>query len=177
MAYDEYRTILLADSRGRYLDYVFDDISINPPPVYYYPGTTLRQITKEAKPWLYWQQVRAAYILIGVNDLTWRDRNTKRTYARHYTAEELCQDVTGKIEDLIVTLRNEYEIPHVIIIPIVGIAGNVMPLYDDKYIILLYTTSYYSNNEDHISVATVSTATSILLKGTMLVSLHGRMYK
>ena len=79
MAYDEYRTTLLADSRGRYLDYVFDDISINPPPVYYYPGTTLRQITKEAKPWLYWQQVRAAYILIGVNDLTWRDRNTKRT--------------------------------------------------------------------------------------------------
>ena len=101
-------SIILADSRGRYMDWFLQQEVDSPPPVLFYPGTNLRRITRQVHPWLKHHEVSSIYLFLGINDTTWLDRTHNRVFARHYTSDELCNEVSDKIQDLLVELYNNH---------------------------------------------------------------------
>ena len=124
--------VIITDSRGYYLDWFLAQEVDFPPIVLPYSGTNLRRIIRQVGPWLKDHEVSALYLFVGVNDTTWRDKSTRRVYARHYTDIELCDDVTDGIQDLITILRNDFDVRKVIMCPIPGISlarynGDVYP--------------------------------------------------
>ena len=114
-------SIILADSRGRFMDWFMKQEVDYPPTVLTYPGTNLRRVTREAGPWLRTHEVSAVYLFVGINDTTWKDKARNRVFARHYTPSELRDELTDKIEDTISTLHHEYKVKRVVMMPIPGI--------------------------------------------------------
>ena len=92
-----------------------------PPTVLTYPGTNLRRVKRQVSPWLRGHEVSAVYILVGVNDTTWKDKSRNRVYARHYTPSELRDDLTDKVEDLVYHFHEAHRIDKVVMVPIPGI--------------------------------------------------------
>ena len=113
--------VVLTDSRGRYLQEVLDSLVGYGPLVCFRPGATINSMYSEILELSTHLQVSALYILVGVNDTTWRDKKLKRTFAPYFTADELCGDITEKIVYLIHYALNDCRIPKVIFLPIVGL--------------------------------------------------------
>ena len=113
--------IILTDSRGRYLRYVMDELCTRGPKVHFVPGATIDSMYDEIQFLQRHNQVSALYLLVGVNDLTWRDKKSKRSYAAYFTPEELCSDITEKVEYLMDFAIRELNIPRVVMLPILGI--------------------------------------------------------
>ena len=65
-------------------------------------------------------QVSALYILVGVNDTTWRDHVTRRSAPTYFTSDELCAELTEKFENLMNFALHICKIPRVVLIPVVG---------------------------------------------------------
>ena len=80
-------------------------------------GSMYREIRKLLKN----NEVSALYLLVGVNDTTWRDRVTRRTAPIYFSGDELCAEITEKFEYLMDFALNVCQIPKVIVIPVVGI--------------------------------------------------------
>ena len=68
--------VILTDSRGRYLQDAMDDLTGYGPLVHFVPGATINSLYREIRKLLRHNQVSALYLLVGVNDTTWRDRKS-----------------------------------------------------------------------------------------------------
>ena len=66
-------------------------------------------------------QVSALYLLVGVNDTTWKDKTTGRTAPLYCAADDLCADLTEKFELLLNYAMHTCKIPRVVISPVVGL--------------------------------------------------------
>ena len=115
------RPVIITDSRGRYMDWFLQQEVDYPPTVLVYSGTNLRRIRRQVSPWLKTHKVSAIYILVGINDTTWRDKARNRVYARHYTPTELRDDLTDKVEDLVAFFHDSHAVDKVVMMPIPGI--------------------------------------------------------
>ena len=113
--------IILTDSRGRYLQEVLDDLTGYGPPVHFIPGARIDSMYRELGKILVHNQVSALYLMVGVNDVTWRDRVTKRSVPKFFTSDDLCAELTEKLEYLMDFALRRCNIPRVVIIPVVGL--------------------------------------------------------
>ena len=113
--------VILTDSRGRYLQDVLDNKCGYGPLVHFVPGATVNSMYREIRNLLKYNQVSALYLLVGVNDTTWKDRATRRTSPIYFSADELCADITEKIEYLMDYALNTCKIQKVVVLPVVGI--------------------------------------------------------
>ena len=114
-------SVILTDSRGRYLQDVVDNLTGYGPLVRLVPGATMNCMYNEIRDLQKNYQVSALYLLVGVNDTTWRDKHTSKTVPKYFTAEDLCSDITEKFELLLEYALHARNIPRVVITPVVGI--------------------------------------------------------
>ena len=113
--------VILTDSRGRYLQDVLDSLTGEGPLVYFVPGANINRMYREIRNLQKYHQVSALYLLVGVNDTTWRDKPTGRTAPMYCTADDLCADLTEGFEHLLNFALHDCKIPRVIIAPVVGL--------------------------------------------------------
>ena len=113
--------VILTDSRGSYLQDVLDNLVGYGPLVRFIPGATINRMYNEIRDLQKNHQVSALYILVGVNDTTWRDKVTRRSVPLYFAAEDLCADLTEKFERLLNFALHDRKIPRVVIAPVVGI--------------------------------------------------------
>ena len=100
------------------MQYVLDDLAGQGPWVRFIPGATINCMYEEIRKLTQHHQVSALYLMVGVNDTTWRDRKLKRSFATYFTVDDLCGEITEKIEYFAL---NTCHIPKVIMLPIVGL--------------------------------------------------------
>ena len=117
----DYRTCVIADSRGRYLHTELGMLSGLHIPVIFKPGADFTRVGGELNYLTRWNKVSSLYILAGITETTWRDPITKRVYAIHNSPQELCADLTEGIELLVRHAYVNCGIGKVIMVPIAGI--------------------------------------------------------
>ena len=113
--------VILTDSRGRYLQDILDKMTGYGPLVRFIPGATINSMYREIRKVTRSNQVSALYLLVGVNDTTWRDSALKRTSPIYFTADDLCMELTERVECLMNFAHYTCKIPRVVMMPIVGL--------------------------------------------------------
>ena len=117
----DYSITVLTDSRGRFLQTEINRLSGLNIPVIHKSGADLARLGRELNRLTQWTNVSTLYLLAGINETTWRDPLTCRVHVAFSTPDDLCEDLTYRIEHLIRYAHDNCGVRKVILIPIAGI--------------------------------------------------------
>ena len=115
-------TKIFADSRGRGLSRQIYLKSNRDVEVCYYKGVTIEDMHSCIKGYSGQYQVGAAYLLVGVNNITEYDEDLCKYYVKFDTPEELRDSLTESMIDLVKCCKNECHIDTVVISTITGLS-------------------------------------------------------
>ena len=119
-------TILLSDSRGRYLNNVFENMLYNDEVMYswFFPGIGLTGLKTKAKQLVCTQPVEHLYIMAGVNDISVRNNYSRYNYVPFSSPYDLSAHVMDLVMDLVKYCHEDCQIRDVIVLPITGLDVN-----------------------------------------------------
>ena len=120
------RILCVCDSRGRYLEDALLDIQGDHGrvDVIFYSGATLGSLKTKIRAYTRCHVVQAAYIMAGVNNITWRDPVTRKCYLKYHTPPELSDSIMDEIEELLRYCVSTCGLRDVIMVPITGLHLN-----------------------------------------------------
>ena len=119
-------TVLLSDSRGRYLNNIFERLLYDDEVMYswYYPGIGLARLKTKVRQLSRVQPIEHLYIMAGINDTNVRNSCSNYNYIPFTDPQDLNAYMMDLIVDLVKYCHEQCHVRDVIILPITGMDLN-----------------------------------------------------